>query len=107
MRNKRGPELTPDPLPSAELHNLLQEFRPKLAALLPGSIPSSISSLIVPSQDGQRFDDRTQPGVRVDWILNVGGWNIAVILTFSVHFAILNTQHCQGQGVCPLVLIWC
>lgn len=63
--------LTADPLPSVELHNLLQEFRPKLAAAASGSALSSNVSLIPPSEDGHHYDGSVQSSVRVDWVLNV------------------------------------
>jgi hypothetical protein len=64
-----------DPLPSAELHNLLQEFQPKLADILPKSAAQSISALISPSQNGVHYDDNQKPAVQVCSVLSVSTYD--------------------------------
>lgn len=61
--------MTTDPLPSAELHNLLHEFRGKLSAL--GCPSSSLSTRIELSEDSQSYEDCAKSGVQVDWVLSV------------------------------------
>lgn len=61
-------ELMPDPLPAAELHNLLNEFQPTLSKLLPSA---QKAPLIPVAQDGKSYSD-AQPSVSVQWVLMVG-----------------------------------
>lgn len=60
-----------DPLPSVELHNLLQEFQPVAASLAPSVDVTALASLVPLRADGSGYEPAVQPGVSVDWVLTV------------------------------------
>jgi hypothetical protein len=60
--------LTPEPLPSADLHNLLSEFAPKLATLAPGANTAPLAQLIAVTPAGEY--EGAAPGVRVRWVVS-------------------------------------
>lgn len=60
-----------DPLPSVELHNLLQEFQPVAASLAPSVDVSALSTLVPLAAEGTTYDPSVKPGVSVDWVLTV------------------------------------
>lgn len=88
-----------DPLPSAELHNLLQEFQPVAASLAPSVDVSALSGLIPLSADGSSYDADAQPGVSVDWVLTVGDPLDLRNSSPAVYAVVPISEHCQGQGV--------
>ncbi|BEJ18181.1 hypothetical protein CspHIS471_0704580 [Cutaneotrichosporon sp. HIS471] len=57
----------PEPLPSADLHNLLSEFQPKLAALAPSANTEPLAQLIPVTPEG--VYENAVPGVRVRWVV--------------------------------------
>ncbi|WWD18217.1 hypothetical protein CI109_102667 [Kwoniella shandongensis] len=60
-----------DPLPSAHLHNLLQEFVPALGAIgQPQPSLQKLGKLIPVREDGSKFDDQRETGVEVRWVLS-------------------------------------
>ncbi|CAK9782255.1 hypothetical protein CC85DRAFT_325376 [Cutaneotrichosporon oleaginosum] len=58
----------PEPLPSADLHNLLSEFQPKLAALAPGARTAPLAQLVAVTPEGTY--EAAAPGVRVRWVVS-------------------------------------
>lgn len=60
-----------DPLPSIELHNLLQEFQPVAASLAPSVDVTALSNLVPLRVDGSGYEPAVKPGVSVDWVLTV------------------------------------
>jgi hypothetical protein len=58
-----------DPLPAADLHNLLQEFQPVVAELAPSANTSALLSPIGCQDDA--FDASAKTGVSVNWVLSV------------------------------------
>lgn len=88
-----------DPLPSAELHNLLQEFQPVAASLAPSVDVTALSGLIPLSADGSSYDADAQPGVSVDWVLTVGDPLDLRNSSPAVYAVVPISEHCQGQGV--------
>ncbi|WVF70988.1 hypothetical protein IAT40_005784 [Kwoniella sp. CBS 6097] len=60
-----------DPLPAADLHNLLSEFAIKLDELSSSSINSgSLEKSIGLREDGLKFDESVPRGVAVRWVLS-------------------------------------
>lgn len=77
-----------DPIPDADLHNLLQEFaalldyeqRPSTAnGTIKGTGPQSILAQQIPlREDGLKYDEQTKRGVNVRWVLSVSrGTNLS------------------------------
>lgn len=94
--------LTSEPLPAADLHNLLQEFRPKIAALAPSVNTAGLSQLIAVLPDGESYEP-SAPGVKVRWVLSVCPSSPFPTHDNSadraVHARFSGSQHCQGQGL--------
>ncbi|WVR05571.1 hypothetical protein IAU60_002590 [Kwoniella sp. DSM 27419] len=60
-----------DPLPSADLHNLLSEFVPKISRLGGVQLDTSKLEKIIPMRDDNlKFDEGVERGVSVKWVLS-------------------------------------
>ncbi|WOO85725.1 uncharacterized protein LOC62_07G009218 [Vanrija pseudolonga] len=59
----------PDPLPAADLHNLLHEFKSVLGGLVPAKSTPALSSIIPVAADGSSFCGQAKPDVAVDWVV--------------------------------------
>lgn len=61
-----------DPLPAADLHNLLQEFHSHFEDVLPDEVRSAFGGLSaqIPVENG-RWSTAAKPAVRVKWVLGV------------------------------------
>ncbi|KAL1405189.1 hypothetical protein Q8F55_008814 [Vanrija albida] len=58
-----------NPLPAADLHNLLHEFKSVLGGLVPASSAPTLSSIIPLAADGSSFVEQPKPAVAVDWVV--------------------------------------
>lgn len=67
----RDPTDKTDPLPAAELHNLLQEFSPSpIGSDLCQAYPA-LKELIPRREDGLKWEEGAKRGVAVRWVLGV------------------------------------